>query len=359
MNPLSFPFLLPHDKNPNHSKALDGLRGLAVLIVIFSHLSNNKINLLPFLDFSTIGKYGVYLFFVLSSYLLDKQIINNLIQHKTNLKYWLNYSLRRFLRIIPLFIIALLLNYFLTKNNCAWAIQLTYNELIDHLLFKQGKDIFWSIPVEFKYYIVSPFLMYFMFKAIRWNITLVATSFIVLVAASIILTYALKLNELSLVKYLPLFLFGSLIAIIEETQPNIMNYIKTHLKILNTTAMISLLIIIISIPYYFNFIFNTNIKHFHHSVFFSVYALLWSLVLLAAKHGKHIITKLFEYKPLRIIGSLSFSLYLFHMPILSYFNLTNINVSVKFLLVILFSTFAATISYVLIERPLSRVRISK
>ena len=40
--------------------ALDGLRGLAVLVVVASHLSNSEMHVLPALSLSGIGKSGVY-----------------------------------------------------------------------------------------------------------------------------------------------------------------------------------------------------------------------------------------------------------------------------------------------------------
>ena len=54
-------------------KSLDGLRGFAVLLVLLSHMSLVGINLVPGLDFAGIGKAGVYLFFVLSAFLLTWQ----------------------------------------------------------------------------------------------------------------------------------------------------------------------------------------------------------------------------------------------------------------------------------------------
>ena len=44
--------------------SLDGLRGVAVLFVVLSHLSNIGANLTPMLDFGGTGKYGVFLFFL-------------------------------------------------------------------------------------------------------------------------------------------------------------------------------------------------------------------------------------------------------------------------------------------------------
>ena len=88
----------PHDNKLNHVKSLDGLRGVAVLMVLLSHSSNQELYLFG-MDFKGIGSFGVYLFFILSSYLLDRQIAQNLLKHKTNKGYWMNYALRRFLRI--------------------------------------------------------------------------------------------------------------------------------------------------------------------------------------------------------------------------------------------------------------------
>lgn len=265
--------IFPNDKNPYHIKSLDGLRGLAVLIVILSHLSNNNIFLLPFLNFSTIGKYGVYLFFVLSSYLLDKQIVRALVLKKTSSYYWANYSLRRFLRIIPLFTLVLLINYFLTKNNISWAISLSFDELINHLTFQQGKDIFWSIPVEFKYYIISPLLMYLSFKLLKWQLKKIILFILLIIITSVVLNFKFHLNELSLIKYLPLFLFGSLIAIIEETQPKIVLKLKNHKQLFDVFGLVCLIILIILIPFYFNIIFQANIKHFHHYFLFSFFCI--------------------------------------------------------------------------------------
>ena len=62
-----------------HLDALDGLRGLAVLVVIGSHLSN--VGMLPRPGLSGTGKSGVYLFFVLSAYLLTRILLQRPLPH--------------------------------------------------------------------------------------------------------------------------------------------------------------------------------------------------------------------------------------------------------------------------------------
>ena len=55
--------------------ALDGLRGVAVLLVLLAHSSNVGLRLHPALDLSGCGRMGVFLFFVLSAYLLTGQLL--------------------------------------------------------------------------------------------------------------------------------------------------------------------------------------------------------------------------------------------------------------------------------------------
>ncbi len=53
----------------NHNRQLDGLRGIAVLFVWMSH-SSGRGQALGWLNLHGVGRLGVYLFFVLSAYLL-------------------------------------------------------------------------------------------------------------------------------------------------------------------------------------------------------------------------------------------------------------------------------------------------
>ncbi len=55
----------PHDKKQEHFMALNGLRGLAILMVLLSHSGNLGFVFADFLDFQKTGKIGVYLFLVL------------------------------------------------------------------------------------------------------------------------------------------------------------------------------------------------------------------------------------------------------------------------------------------------------
>ena len=92
---------------PRADRNLDGLRGYAILLVLLGHSSNAGLYMFDGVSLSGKGKLGVYLFFVLSAYLLDRQIIKRLVANKANSTYWRYYFSRRFLRIYPMYIVAL------------------------------------------------------------------------------------------------------------------------------------------------------------------------------------------------------------------------------------------------------------
>jgi peptidoglycan/LPS O-acetylase OafA/YrhL len=86
-----------------HVPALDGLRGLAVVLVMAHHFLMNIATGSPgadaFLDFFRAGWFGVDLFFVLSGYL----ITGILLDAKPQPRAIRNFYLRRSLRIFPLY----------------------------------------------------------------------------------------------------------------------------------------------------------------------------------------------------------------------------------------------------------------
>ena len=89
--------------------SLDGLRGLAVLMEVFGHMSRSGVHLHPRRDLGGLGTPGVYLFFVLSSFLLTRQLLAKDKRELISARSWATYLLRRALRIYPLFITGLLL----------------------------------------------------------------------------------------------------------------------------------------------------------------------------------------------------------------------------------------------------------
>jgi peptidoglycan/LPS O-acetylase OafA/YrhL len=341
----------PNDNKLNHVKSLDGLRGVAVLMVLLSHSSNQELYLFG-MNFKGIGSFGVYLFFILSSYLLDRQIAQNLLKYKTNKGYWMNYTLRRFLRIYPLFIITLLIFYILNLLGFKNVISST-SELFYHLALLKGESIFWSIPVEFKYYILSPFLMIICSKILKWKKIKVTLFIVGLILLSILTQHYIGLDRISTFRFLPFFLIGTLISIYELIY---FDNVPRQYKVINYLGGLSLIIIIVLIPSVWEFIFGNKDYYFYKSSYYLFFAIIWSIILISSK-SEGFVKKIFEFKLIRFLGVVSFSSYLLHIPILRFVKSSNyIFEDYKFFAFISFTIIFSTISYLLIEKPLSSVR---
>jgi len=354
--------LFPYDSKKDHFKALDGLRGAAVLLVILSHASLHKVYLLPGLDFSGMGKPGVFLFFVLSAYLLDRQIIVGFVNGKANALFWANYFLRRFLRIFPLYLIALLVFYGCFKFGVKASWIDSISTIWKHLTLQEGRGIFWSIAVEFKYYFISPLIMAFCNYVLKWDLKKVTVFLVALMGISIYLQAKNKYDEITLVRYLPVFLVGTLISIYEVLLEK-----KRDLKVFKSKGFeyagwICSLLIIISIPSVYGRLFLQGGQKYplSDSIFYLPYAIVWSVILLAAKYGSfHVLKRFFEITIIRFLGIVSFSAYLFHVLVLNFVEMKKLHIPnyIQFYVFFLVVCITSFLSYVLIERNLQKVRI--
>ncbi len=166
-------------------QSLDGLRACAMILVLFAHSTwkfNDQIqpNIQSpgFLNILYNGWVGVELFFVLSGFLIASQLLTRTL----TLHSFKNFSLRRFFRIAPVYYFAI----FVTLLYVSILPTLFYGEDVDlvskwhtaviaHVVFLHdyfGRDpiidgIFWSIPIEMKFYLILPFIMYFITRIKR------------------------------------------------------------------------------------------------------------------------------------------------------------------------------------------------
>lgn len=161
--------------------ALDGVRGLAVLLVLLSHFflvefwTNERAYVL-----AQAGWLGVDLFFVLSGFLITGILLDS----RHNKHYWSSFYKRRVLRILPLYFFVVTVTWltilFIEKtpdrlqgyDSFAWfftftpniAMALKGNWLSHSNVFNLNH--LWSLAVEEQFYIFWPFLVRFL--PVRW-----------------------------------------------------------------------------------------------------------------------------------------------------------------------------------------------
>jgi peptidoglycan/LPS O-acetylase OafA/YrhL len=130
----------PDTTHVSRYPCLDGIRGIAILFVLASHISNRRDLVL-----AGAGQFGVWLFFVLSAFLLSLYFFEEPERLADPLE-WANYALRRFLRIYPAYTISLLIGAAVGD----WSL----SSVFDQLTLKTSS--YWAIYVEFRFYLLLP-----------------------------------------------------------------------------------------------------------------------------------------------------------------------------------------------------------
>lgn len=302
--------------NPNreHYPALDGIRGIAILLVILYHNFS-------FVEYFNYGWLGVDLFFVLSGFL-----ITNILLATTNSKnYFKNFYARRVLRIFPLYYLSLFLFLIIFPSFKNFPLDVSYYQENQFwfwtylqnwtLVFNQdGQGIalnhFWSLAVEEQYYLLWPLLVFWIRKPKR----LLFFCFFLLVAV-IAARISIWIYRDSFPAYERLFLFtridgiliGSILAIIQFINPL---FVRKYF----TTLIISL--VVINYLFYF---FNRNFDSIFPSwpiAGFTTFAAIFAFAIYEAvmKENK-IINFLLTINVLRFLGKYSYGFYIFHFPI--------------------------------------------
>ncbi|HXM46171.1 MAG TPA: acyltransferase [Bryobacteraceae bacterium] len=151
-----------------HISALDGLRGIAVLMVICFHFwqgfARGPYTIVGRL--AVWGQTGVDLFFVLSGFLITRILLDS----KGNQDFFKNFYVRRILRIFPLYYATLCAVYFVAPlmgtgqwtpwRQASWFwfymqnIPMTFAPSL-----AIGPAHFWSLSVEEHYYLLWPLLV--------------------------------------------------------------------------------------------------------------------------------------------------------------------------------------------------------
>jgi peptidoglycan/LPS O-acetylase OafA/YrhL len=141
--------------NDRRIPSLDGLRAISITFVVFSHLIEWKHIAPSFLD--GYGLFGVFVFFVLSGYLITKLLLGEYERTATvSLK---DFYIRRAFRILPAAFVFLTVATILFRHEIRWyhlATAVFYFANMDPsrpFIFWQ----LWSLSVEEQFYLLWPF----------------------------------------------------------------------------------------------------------------------------------------------------------------------------------------------------------
>ena len=322
--------------------ALDGLRGIAVMVVFLSHSSAFRQRVTPWTSFHGTGHLGVYLFFVLSGFLLTWSL---LAAPRIN---FTGFYLRRFFRIAPLFYLIVGVVFALQL----WSGRIDLYNLhvkggwqgfLSHLAFYQGDSVFWTIAAEFEFYVILPFLVLGLARgggkiAALYGVLALCYGvwYLLIELGKIAPGYSLRVAKIAHhSQYLDVFIFGILAAWFFR-QPRFSVELKKDSTVLHVFATL-MIISVISVSLTLvaeNFfglgrlwrseqawwkIMGAPVKFGPHmwSVF---YGPAFAVIALAALTGHRVLHTVCNWRPLRLIGVTGFSWYLIHFPVLRLVN---------------------------------------
>jgi peptidoglycan/LPS O-acetylase OafA/YrhL len=144
--------------------AADAFRALAIFTVVAYHVLQKAQPILQGPQgFAELGVWGVDCFFVLSGFLLGGEYFRRLLAREIVLQSPLQFWLKRFLRIVPLYVACMLLS--IVIDRIALHGSPSGRDAIIHLLFLQDFDAskattingpYWTMPVDIEFYLLLP-----------------------------------------------------------------------------------------------------------------------------------------------------------------------------------------------------------
>jgi peptidoglycan/LPS O-acetylase OafA/YrhL len=331
--------------------ALDGLRGMAALMVVVSHVSNST-GLWGNLLGNGGGQVGVMIFFVLSGYLIGALYLG---QPFTLANVW-EYGVRRVARVVPAFYALLSLALILraVSDLTGWNLTIypvTLEQSVAHYALLSGIGVFWTIPVEMHFYAV--------FVAAWW---LYSRSSLAMIAAAVLvivvywsLPVQVPQDPRTLPYYLVFFLVGLLISRVVAMRDV---YPSGPLPIL---AGLGFFLPFLLYPNVYaglfgrsDWLLSGDLQQMWHDPRYPIAA---GLCLVAAVRSPFIKAAL-SRREMIYLGKISYSVYLLHFPVIELLlRFTSLSIHpMSFLVVTLVLTgCAASISYLLVEQPGSKL----
>jgi peptidoglycan/LPS O-acetylase OafA/YrhL len=341
---------------------LDGVRGIAVLIVLVSHTAGRDQALAQTLDFAGIGHVGVYLFFVLSAFLLGMGMLDRGVTRESVKAFFV----RRLFRILPLYYLTLLLVFayqlFLGRYN-DWYLHISngFGGFLQHLALYRGDGVFWSVVVEMQFYLVVPLFAWFLLRHRR-------RALVVLIGLAVVneCLYVAKFfapqfpNPLEYLTpntrgegtYLGLFVGGMVAAYVARFhEGDLMRQVRRfHVAALLSFAFVCVLTVALISR---NFLGLE--QPFYEFRFLSpIYSLVFSAFLLSVYMGNPW-TGWLRFAPFRFLGITAFSVYLLHFAVIALVDFTDWSGPVKLLASVTGIVVVASVTYLAIERPFVRI----
>ncbi len=311
---------------------LDGLRGLAILLVVICHYIANSEHaplgfwIHHFLSSLSIGWSGVDLFFVLSGFLIGGILLDS----RESPRYFQTFYLRRIHRILPIYYAWIFLYMAVVSTAVLLiprAVSLTRLDLAQapkYLLFLQNMmyeptrfqwqwfAVTWSLAVEEQFYLLAPPLIRF-FSLRRLVVGLCSCVCIAPVLRYLALRH-LEHGSVVAVFAMPCradtLAFG-ILAAVAWRQPKFRMYLREHPAVLQRAAAWMLVGLAVLTWWLVRpvSVMTITVGYSWLAVFFTCFLLL----VLSQTEGR--VARVARWRVLRYLGGISYCVYLIHFTV--------------------------------------------
>lgn len=347
--------------SPRYMPGLDGIRAVAVIAIIIYHLNPQWL---------WGGFLGVDTFFVISGYLITSLLLTE--YHNTGKIELTSFWLRRVKRLIPAVLFLVMGVLVLTLIFMPTEIQKVRADSIAAIFYvsnwwyiMQNVDYFeqfavqplkhlWSLAIEEQFYLVFPILLLSLLSFIR-RLKSIRIIFLILLVISMITMMVLYVPNENVARVyfgtdtrIQTLLMGVLLALV---WPPFQLKAKVNRKMrmmIDTAGVVGLAILFIC----FKFVSETN-SILYYGGFFLISAVTL-LVIASSVHPSGYFAKFLGNKVFTFIGSRSYSLYLWHYPIIVLIHHQFVQgqiPSLVYVVEILLMVLMAEFSYKFIEQP--------
>ncbi|WP_226628944.1 acyltransferase family protein [Alloyangia pacifica] len=328
-----------------HINSLDGYRFLAALIVLLGHFSNQT-----GIFAKTFGggaeQIGVVMFFCLSGYFMGYKYFNSGFSLR-ELKIYLS---RRLGRVMPLFLFSLFIGVLLSHlGNDLPFYKIDYLVALKSIALVESVSVMWSIVTECRFYFIFPFIWLGFFIDRRIGIFSI---FLIVALGWSFRGHENELPKESLVQYLHIFGVGAALSLLCSRKNSCVKSkdFKINARTLNVLWLFSGFFILVTYPGISERFLNVYRSQSAYSDPYVLFACCLFLVLSIYSPLAH---KILGCRFATFGGRVSFSIYLWHMPVIwaSELVISEIPLEAQLILVGFVTLFVSWLSHKFIELP--------
>jgi peptidoglycan/LPS O-acetylase OafA/YrhL len=339
-------------KNRDYRADIDGMRAIAIISVFLYHIDSR---ILPG------GYVGVDIFFVISGFLISSHILYEINSSKEF--SFKRFYIKRIKRILPALIYMCLIViaasffiltsfYFQSLGEQAFSSILSYSNIYFYItsgyfdLDASLKPLLhtWSLGVEEQFYLIWPAVLFSISLFLK-NTRSIVVSFALILLLSFTLNYIFIDDQSAIFYLMPFRMFefsvGAIVAALFTNKTKIV--FENRRKAINYISVFAL-ILVVSPMFYLD---DNSTFPFYNAL----PVIIGTGILIYYKNS--IVSSCLSFKPLVFIGLISYSLYLYHWPVivLTKFQYSDLTHIYFYITVIFVSLMLSVLSYNFIEKP--------